>query len=96
MPSIRAVRVAGTSLLSRVKLSVPVKALGYQKPLYGRLIKNVFRIANTKNCFQDICGTVVFNINEEKNKNLTSIIAVWINSNTDNHSTSKRKNYVAY
>lgn len=62
----------------------------------GRLVKIVFRITNTKNCFEDICGAVRFNINEEKNKNFASIITVWTNSNTDNHSTLKRENYAAY
>lgn len=61
----------------------------------GRLVKIVFRIANTKNCFQDICGAVRFNINE-KDKNTASVITVWTNSNTDNHSTLKRENYAAY
>ena len=61
----------------------------------GRLIKIVFRITNTKNCFQDIYGAVRFNINE-KDKNTASVITVWTNSNTDNHSTLKRENYAAY
>ena len=62
----------------------------------GRLVKIVFRIANSKNCFQDICGAVRFNINEEKDKNTASVITIWTNSNTDNYSTLKRENYAAY